>query len=109
MPTVAGWILLKNLDSFAIIPATMVILGAIFYPILKKIPATTESRRILWFYINIGIKMVLSLGVILFVALNENDKRNSLVFIITFFVFYILLMIFEIRCFAKVIKSVKNR
>jgi hypothetical protein len=112
LSAIAGWIffeiLLKHsFSSFAVIPATMIILGAIFYPILKKIPKISESKRILWFYLNIAIKMGLSLIIILFVAIN--DRENALFFIITFFVFYVLLMVFEVRCFTKVTKLTKSK
>jgi hypothetical protein len=112
LPTIAGWILVKifpgcGFSSFPVIPASMIVLGTIFYPVLKKIPVIPEQRRILYFYLNIVVKMALSLMIILFVILN--DRTNALVFTITFFVFYILLMIFEIQCFMKAIKLAKKK
>jgi hypothetical protein len=112
LPSIAGWILFKifpvySFDAFPVIPASMIVLGTIFYPVLKKIPEISEQKRILLFYLNIAVKMVLSLTIILFVILN--DRTNALWFTITFFVFYILLMIFEVQCFVKVIKLAKKK
>jgi hypothetical protein len=113
LPSLVGWIVFEifpayRFNSYPVIPAGMIVLGMIFYLILKKIPAISDSKRILLFYLNIVIKMVLSLALILFVTLN--DRMNALFFIITFFVFYIFLMIFEIRCFIKMTKlASKNK
>jgi len=112
LPSIAGWILLKifpgyRFETFPVIPASMIVLGTIFYPVLKKIPEISEQKRILLFYLNIAVKMALSLMIILFVILN--DRTNALWFTITYFVFYVLLMIFEVRCFVKVIKLTKKK
>jgi hypothetical protein len=112
LPSIIGWIVFEiftkyRFDSYPVIPASMIILGIIFFFILKKIPSVSENKRILLFYLNVVIKMALSLVLILFVALN--DRTNALFFIITFFVFYIFLMIFEIRCFNKMIKLVAGK
>jgi hypothetical protein len=85
----------------------MIILGVTFFLILKKIPNVSENNRILLFYLNVVIKIVLSLLLVLFVVLH--DRTNALFFIITFFVFYVFLTIFEIRCFTKVTKLVSRK
>ncbi|MDR2026002.1 MAG: hypothetical protein LBQ01_00395 [Prevotellaceae bacterium] len=105
LPAAGGWAVFKVFPAYAfsaypVIPAGMIVLGTVFYFILKKIPAISDSKRILLFYFNIVIKMILSLALILFVVLH--DRTNALFFVITYFVFYIFLMIFEIRCFNKV-------
>jgi hypothetical protein len=107
IPSITGWIVFEifskyHFDSYPVIPACMIVLGMIFYFILKKVPDVSDSKRMLLFYLNIFIKMILSLAVILFVVLH--DRTNALFFIITFFVFYMFLMIFEIRCFNKAAK-----
>ncbi|MDR1582622.1 MAG: hypothetical protein LBS55_05085 [Prevotellaceae bacterium] len=112
LPSVGGWIVFKvfsqyRFDSYPVIPASMIVLGAIFYLALKKIPDISENERMLLFYLNIVVKMILSLALILFVVLN--DRTNALFFIITFFVFYIFLMVFEIRCFIKMIKLISGK
>ncbi|MDR1169698.1 MAG: hypothetical protein LBK97_02560 [Prevotellaceae bacterium] len=112
LPSVGGWALFEifteyRFNSYPVIPAGMIVLGMIFYFILKKIPDISESKRILLFYMNIAIKMILSLALILFIVLH--DRMNALFFIITFFVFYIFLMIFEIRCFNKMTKLVSGK
>jgi hypothetical protein len=112
LPSVCGWIVFEIFteylfNSYPVIPASMIVLGILFYFILKKIPNISENKRILLFYLNIIIKMILSLALILFVVLH--DRTDALFFIITFFVFYIFLMIFEIRCFAKVTKLVSGK
>lgn len=111
IPTVIAYILFYVFSeyrfvSFPVIPATMIILGSVFYPILKKVPEVPENKRLFLFYGNIAIKMILSLAVILIVVLS--DRNNALFFVITFFIFYILLMIFEVRCFTKIIKMSKT-
>ena len=112
LPSVSGWIIFEiftkyRFNSYPVIPAGMIILGIIFFFVLKKIPDISENKRILLFYLNVVIKMALSLVLILFVVLN--DRTNALFFIITFFVFYVFLMIFEIRCFNKMIKLVSGK
>jgi hypothetical protein len=112
LPSIGGRILFAMLPeysfrSYPVIPAGMIVLGMIFYFILKKIPDVSENKRILLFYLNIAIKMILSLALILFVVLH--DRTNALFFIITFFVFYVFLMIFEIRCFTKMTKLVSKK
>jgi hypothetical protein len=106
-PSVAGWAVFEifekyRFNSYTVIPASMIVLGLMFYFILKKIPYVPENRKMLLFYLNIIMKMILSLALILFVVLY--DRTNALFFIITFFVFYVFLMIFEIRCFIKAAK-----
>jgi hypothetical protein len=108
LPSIAGLIVFKifpeySFYSYPVIPACMIVFGAIFYFILKKVPKTSDKTKMMLFYINILIKMILSLAVILFTVFH--DKTNILFFILSFFVFYIFLMIFEIRCFIKVIKT----
>jgi hypothetical protein len=107
LPSIAGWIVFEifpgyGFDSYPVIPASMIVLGAFFYLILKKVPHISDNKRMILFYLNIFGKMILSLAIILFVVFR--DRTNALFFIITFFMFYIFLMIFEIRCFNKVIK-----
>jgi len=80
----------------------MVVMGVIFYPILKKVYVANENRKQLLFYANMAIKMVLSLLLILVVALC--DKENAIPFAAIFFVFYVFLIFFETRCFMKVTK-----
>jgi hypothetical protein len=111
LPTVAGWAVFEiftkyRFVSYPVIPASMIVLGMLFFFILKKIPAVAEHKRMLLFYLNIAVKMILSLALILFTVLH--DRTNALFFIITFFVFYVFLMIFEIRCFTKVIKLISG-
>jgi hypothetical protein len=112
LPTIAGWAVFGifteyRFHSYPVIPASMIVLGLIFFFILKKVPAVAENKRILLFYLNIVIKMILSLALILFIVLH--DRTNALFFIITFFVFYVFLMIFEIRCFTKVTKLISGK
>jgi hypothetical protein len=112
LPMLAGWIVFEifpeySFNSYPVIPACMIVLGIIFYFILKKIPDISESKRILLFYLNIVVKMICSLALILVVALL--DRMNALFFIITFFVFYVFLMIFEIRCFTKMTKLMSKK
>jgi hypothetical protein len=108
LPTVAGWAVFRifpeySFYSYPVIPASMIVLGTVFYFILKKVPKTSDKTKMMLFYINIFIKMILSLAIILFTVFH--DKTNILFFILTFFVFYIFLMIFEIRCFTKIIRT----
>ena len=112
LPSITGWAVFEifteyRFNSYPVIPAGTIVLGIIFFFILKKIPDISENKRILLFYFNVVIKMALSLVLILFVVLN--DRTNALFFIITFFVFYVFLMIFEIRCFNKMIKLVSGK
>ena len=85
-------------DSYTVIPAFILILGALFYVFLKK--ARKEKKKSLFlFMINFIVKILLSSGLVLFAALA--DKSVAIRFAITYFVFYILLMIFETRCFLR--------
>jgi O-antigen/teichoic acid export membrane protein len=107
LPTIAGLAVFAifpayGFDSYPVIPASIIVLGILFYFILKEVPHLSDNKRMLLFYINILIKMILSLAIILFVILH--DRTNALFFIITYFMFYIFLMIFEIRCFNRIIK-----
>lgn len=94
-----------SFETLPVIPASMIVLGALFFPILKKIAVVPDRKRVMLFYGNIGLKMLLSLAIILVVVLT--DRSNALYFVLTFFLFYILLMIFEVRCFLKVVKLTK--
>jgi hypothetical protein len=112
LPSIGGWILFEifseyRFDSYPVIPAGMIVLGTIFYFILKKVPYMSESKKILLYYLNVAIKMSLSLTLILFVTLQ--DRTNALFFIITFFVFYIFLTVFEVRCFIKIAKLMPGK
>jgi hypothetical protein len=112
LPSIAGLTVfelfpLYGFDSYPVIPASMIVLGMLFYFILKKVPHLSDTKRMALFYLNILVKMILSLAIILFVIFH--DRTNVLFFIITFFVFYIFLMIFEIRCFNNIIKSVSQK
>jgi hypothetical protein len=112
LPSVGGWAVFEiftqhRFDSYPVIPAGMLILGTIFFFVLKKVPDVSENKRILLFYLNIGIKMTLSLALILFVVFH--DRTNALWFIITFFVFYVFLSIFEIRCFNRMTKLASGK
>jgi FtsH-binding integral membrane protein len=112
LPSVCGWTVFGifteyRFNSYPVIPASMIVLGILFYFMLKKIPDISENKRILLFYLNIIVKMILSLALILFVVLH--DRINALFFIITFFVFYVFLMIFEIRCFTKITKLISGK
>jgi hypothetical protein len=112
LPSIAGYVIFEiftkySFDSYPVIPASMIVLGILFYFILKKIPVVAENKRMLLFYMNIIVKMILSLALILYVVLH--DRTNALFFIITFFVFYVFLMIFEIRCFTKVTNLISGK
>ena len=78
--------------SYPVVPATMIILGLLFYPLLKKAQTAGERNKHLFYMANTGIKMFLSLIIVLIMALN--DKPNVVPFAATYFVFYIMLAIF---------------
>jgi hypothetical protein len=112
LPSIAGWTVFKLLPAYSfnlypVIPASMIVMGAGFYLILRKLRDIPENRRIVMFYLNIVIKMGLSLALILFVVLR--DRTNALSFMITFFVFYVFLMVFEIRCFIRLSKLLSTK
>jgi hypothetical protein len=112
LPSIAGLTVFEifpqyGFDTYPVIPATMIVMGAMFFFILKRIPHISDKNRMLLFYLNMIGKMILSSAIVLSAVLR--DRNSAAAFVISFFVFYVFLMIFEIRCFNKMIKLVSDK
>ena len=103
VPGCAGFVLFEYLvpqyafASYPLVPAATIILGLLFYPVLRKAQVAGEIRKSQLYLAGVGIKMLFSLAIVLAVTLN--DKVNALKLAATYFVFYVLLTIFANRCF----------
>jgi ABC-type Fe3+-siderophore transport system permease subunit len=103
VPAGAGFVLFEYLvpqyafASYPLVPATTIALGLSFYPVLKKARTANEQGKSRLYLAGIGVKMLFSVAVVLAAMLN--DKANALMFAATYFVFYVVLTIFENRCF----------